>query len=151
MHFPILVTIKKGDLRSSAEAREAVLRYLLDEGFVEQGRFSASWGDWCVIGGRFSGYLSEPDPEGVTGRDGPRLAPRNGRAKAHSDVGDRDDYREVGYDDDACLVTRCIYNRFLKRYVGKDEAMHEFLDADEEEVGPSFIGAKWLVVIDLHC
>jgi hypothetical protein len=68
---------------------------------------------------------------------------------------DRDTYIELGYEDDAMLVTETLYNALLKEYEGKDECIGQwntvsFSDLDYEVVNPDFIGRKWLVAVDYH-
>jgi hypothetical protein len=69
-------------------------------------------------------------------------------------VYDRDMYEEFGYEDDAMLVTRTLYNAFLKEYEGRDSQGDNhwvaFSDLNYEAVNPDFIGRKWLVVVDYH-
>ena len=52
-------------------------------------------------------------------------------------------------------VDRFLYDRFLKPYAGADrnigdDKLGDFADLDGDEVDESFIGRKWLVVVDYH-
>ena len=58
MHIRFLATFQKDDAGTSQEARNYVRHYLMDEGFVCDGRWGYGMGDWFVIGGRWSGVLS---------------------------------------------------------------------------------------------
>jgi hypothetical protein len=88
------------------------------------------WGDWLAIGGRWSGCLNPPEPGQTEGRNPHDLA---------------------GHEDDAQVVDQRLYQKFLRPYEGKAEVFHSFVDVDGEQVNPAFIGAKWLVLVDLHC
>jgi len=61
MHYRVLVTIDKEKCRNSEHARKHAYKQLLnDPSFVgEGGRFGSPCSDWFVIGGRWSGFLSE--------------------------------------------------------------------------------------------
>jgi hypothetical protein len=61
----------------------------------------------------------------------------------------RDTYQETGYEDDAMLLTRELYDALLKEYEGKEEFEHH-ADLEYDEVSPAMIGKKWLVVVDYH-
>jgi hypothetical protein len=71
---------------------------------------------------------------------------------------DRDMYAELGYEDDAMLVTQQLYDTFLRSYEAYvfyehpywSGGVYEFRDLDGEYVNPDFIGRKWLVVVDYH-
>jgi hypothetical protein len=70
-------------------------------------------------------------------------------------VYDRDTYKQLGYEDDAMIVTETLYNALLKEYEGKDECIGQwdtvsFSDLDYEAINPEFISNKWLVVVDYH-
>src|SRR5690606_37868962 len=66
----------------------------------------------------------------------------------------RDSYTELGYPDDAMLLTRELYDALLVPYEGIstfDSRIHcEYLDLDDEPLQPDAIGHKWLVVVDYH-
>lgn len=61
----------------------------------------------------------------------------------------RDTYKEDGYEDDAMLVTRELYDSMLKEYEGREESEHH-ADFDYEPVSAHMAGRKWLVVVDYH-
>ena len=61
----------------------------------------------------------------------------------------RDTYKAEGYEDDAMLLTRELYESVLKAYEGREETTYH-ADLDFDEVLPSLIGRKWLVVVDYH-
>ncbi len=61
----------------------------------------------------------------------------------------RDTYKADGYEDDAMLLTRELYESVLKEYEGMKESEYH-ADLDYDEVAPSLIGRKWLVVVDYH-
>jgi hypothetical protein len=53
------------------------------------------------------------------------------------------------------LLDPIVYEHFLKPYAGSaenigDDNLADFADLDGDNVGDSFIGRKWLVVIDYH-
>jgi len=62
----------------------------------------------------------------------------------------RSAYDHYGADDDAMLVSPPLYDRFLKSVAGDGDSFGDFVDLDFEEVDESFIGRKWLVVVDYH-
>jgi hypothetical protein len=141
MHRIVLVTLNKNEAQTSAAARQAVLDYLDEQGFADnEGRFHDGWCDSFEIGGRFTGYLD--DPEGSPDK-----------RKCEPDLVN---------DDDAQVVTAGLYERHLRQFewesevyrlkaeYGDDDPEIGFLDTDGDEVGPDFIGNKWLVVLDTH-
>jgi hypothetical protein len=48
------------------------------------------------------------------------------------------------------LIDAALYERFLKAFRGREGDGHSFADLDSDPVEESFIGRKWLVVIDYH-
>jgi hypothetical protein len=131
--------------------------------------------DWFVIGGRWSGYLrktliGERYRETLKQRF-PKLAGdyySEADAKAHAPALDalwrefggagpspfiRSGYEQLGYDDDALPVDRAVYDRFLAEYRGEShrrESSDCFADLDGEEVDDTFVGRKWIAVVDYH-
>lgn len=179
MHHLMLVTLSLSDASSSDEARRSAYSLLVeDQSFCgEGGRFGSPLADWFVIGGRWSGLLSEtvlgePYQEAIK-REFPQFV--NGYypsdlAKLHKDGLDklwhrfgafgsnpitRSSYNHFGLDDDAMLVNRPLYDRFLAPHAGVAECLDGdsfggFADLDRDDVDESFIGRKWLVVVDYH-
>lgn len=147
MHTLVFVTVGFDRNASSEAVRTHVFCELDMEGFVHPGRFSGGWGDWFVIGGRWSGELSrrlgEPDegdePEAPFGRDG-----------------------------DARIVSPALYDACLAAFEGEYEVrpswtpggLPGFIDLNADDVCPETHitpaagkddgEAKWLVVVDLH-
>ena len=67
----------------------------------------------------------------------------------------RSGYDELGADDDAMMIDRFLYDQFLNLYAGADrligdDKLTDFADLDGDEDDESFIGRKWLVVVDYH-
>jgi hypothetical protein len=178
MHHLMLVTLSL-DSGASAEARDSAYDQLMnDDSFVgEGGRFGCPLADWFVLGGRWSGMLREAIlgqpyrdalakefPEFSEGnftsglvderKDGlEHLWQRFGGTGMHPLL--RSGYDHFGADDDAMAVDRFLYDRFLKPYAGSadiigDDELADFADLDGDEVDESFIGSKWLVVVDYH-
>jgi hypothetical protein len=52
----------------------------------------------------------------------------------------------LGFEDDAMVLTQELYDSFLQRAVGFENA----IDVEEEPIKPSMIGRKWIVVVDRH-
>ena len=61
----------------------------------------------------------------------------------------RDTYKVDGYEDDAMLLTRELYDSVLYEFAGRAESDHH-ADLDFDDVSPGMIGRKWLVVVDYH-
>jgi hypothetical protein len=180
MHHLMLVTLSRVDAGTSEEARRSAYLLLInDASFVgEGGRFGCPLADWFVLGGRWSGILREamlgqpykdalaqefPEfakgyyPSSLpeqhkTGLD--RLWQRFGGTGSSPLT--RSGYEELGADDDAMLVDQFLYDQFLKPHAGTDRMIGneypaaDFADLDGDEVDESFIGRKWLVVVDYH-
>ena len=66
----------------------------------------------------------------------------------------RDTYQDMGYEDDAMLVSEQLYDALLAEYEGQDLADDwfgvAFVDLDWEPVSRDFVDKKWLVVVDAH-
>jgi hypothetical protein len=180
MHYLMLVTVAMSPGANSEDARpRAYSRLLQDNSFCGEtaGRFGSTLCDWFVIGGRWSGYLRErllgqPYQDALS-QEFPEFAKGYylaNRAEFHKDglnqlwqrlggTGSnpmtRDSYAEHGADDDAMLVDQALYDQFLKPLAGNSVCLdedwpHRFADLDDEAVNESFIGRKWLVVVDYH-
>jgi len=179
MHHLMLVTLSLPDGGTSKEARDSAFSLLVeDDSFVgEGGRFGCPLADWFVIGGRWSGVLHEAIlgqpykdaleqefPEFTKGYYPSSLLEQHkaGLAQLWQRFGGtgssplmRSGYDERGADDDAMPVNQFLYDHFLKPYSGMDsqigdDKLADFADLDGDEVGESFIGRKWLVVVDYH-
>ena len=173
MHHLMLVTLDMPVGATSLEARQRAYSLLLDDNSFcgDGGRFGTPLCDWFVIGGRWSGLLAEKllgqdyttafqaeFPELAKGGyrldliekhrdDLKRLWQRFGGSEYHPAA--RSTHQELGYCDDARLIDQVSYDSFLKPFSGSD-ADDGFADLDIEPVAESFIGRKWLVVIDYH-
>ncbi len=174
MHHLLLITLALTSGDTSLEARMSARSELLnDDSFCgEGGRFGAPLCDWFVIGGRWSGLLQQtllgqayedafkaqlPDlaakyvnerliDEHRTALD--RFWHQSGGRDCHPLS--RSGYEELGYEDDAMLIDRALYDCFLKQHAGHEFGGGEFADLDGDSVDESFIGRKWLVVVDYH-
>lgn len=178
MHYRMLVTVSMPEGATSDDARQNVWQTLLvDQSFCgEGGRFGTPLCDWFVIGGRFSGVLSETligesFKAAVIARF-PQMAeawwPCNllehhsaeltALWREHGGISpspyERDNIDDYGHTDDAMPVCARLYKALLSAYEDHDtfngDFQCEFADLDGEVVDPSFIGRKWLVVVDYH-
>jgi hypothetical protein len=179
MHYLMLITFTMLPGETSPHARDRAFGLLMeDDSFCgEGGRFGSPLCDWFVIGGRWSGFLRER-LIGETYREAliqrfPKLAGgyyNEADAKAHAPALDalwreyggsgpspfnRSGYEQLGYDDDAMPVDRALYDRLLFEYsgdAGRKESSDRctFSDLDDEEVDDTFIGRKWIAVVDYH-
>ena len=61
----------------------------------------------------------------------------------------RDTYKADGYEDDAMLLSQELYNALLIEYAGRNESEYH-ADLEFDDVSPSMVGRKWLVVVDYH-
>jgi hypothetical protein len=158
MHSLMFVTLSMKPGETSLDARRRVQNLLLeDDSFCgDGGRFGSPLCDWFVIGGRWSGKL----PMALLGdayqaamgqlldrhRDAlNQLWHLFGGTGEHPHNRSDDD---LGFDDDAMIVNQALYDRFL---AGDPSRFCEtFADLDDESVDETFIGRKWLVVVDYH-
>jgi hypothetical protein len=178
MHYRMLVTLAQEPGETSLQVRSRVFNLLMqDPSFCgEAGRFASPLADWFVIGGRWSGCLTEAflakEYDLQLKQRFPKLAGewyREADAKAHAPALDalwaefgghgpspfnRGSYEQHGYDDDAQLLTRELYAALLAEYEGephhRDGCHCRFLDLDDEPIDDTFIGRKWLVAVDYH-
>jgi len=178
MHHLMLVTLSLAHKGTSEKARDSAHSLLSeDDSFVgEGGRFGSPLADWFVIGGRWSGFLRktllgqpyhdamEQEFPFVQGyfpsslleqhKDGFDLLWRRlGGIGNHPLL--RSGYDHLGANDDAMLVDPILYEILLKPHAGNDstigdEKLTDFADLDGDEADESFIGRKWLVVVDYH-
>lgn len=174
MHYRMLVTISRPKGANSEDARIAVHHALInDDSFCgEGGRFGSPLCDWFVIGGRWSGLLAEITiggafKETIRSRFPELAGPSYSQAaaeryaaeldavwQAHGGTG-RSPYTRSGYDefgdpDDAMLLTDRLYDALLKEHEGASVDRPGYADLDDEALERSFIGRKWLVVVDYH-
>ncbi len=175
MHYRMLVTITLPDGGTSEEARQAVHDTLLsDDSFCgEGGRFGSPLCDWFVIGGRWSGLLAEtaigeahkaaitarfPEmadawwPESLSDRHGPEL---DAIWHEHGGTGPsrytRDSHDDLGFPDDAMVISPRVYDALLAEYAGQGGGGDEgYIDLDGDALQPDFVGRKWIVVVDYH-
>ncbi|HWB10544.1 MAG TPA: hypothetical protein VG826_15045 [Pirellulales bacterium] len=158
MHNRLLLTLDAPADAGSEQVREDAFDRLMDDNSFcgEGGRFGGPICDWFVIGGRWSGLLTE-----TTIGDAYRTAAGNEQGAAldavwsrHGGAGpsptNRDSYEQLGYVDDAMIVSEALYNALLAENEGIDTDCQHFADLDGEEVSRGFIGRKWLVVVDYH-
>ena len=179
MHYLMLVTLTMQAGESSLDARNRAQALLMDDHSFcgEGGRFYSPLCDWFVIGGRWSGLLQETllgqAFQDACNRDFPEMASGSypsSLAERHRDslnrlwqqfggTGinpvNRSGYDQLGDEDDAMIVDQALYDHFLKQYRGEEFRREStdrgtFADLDHEEVSESFIGRKWLVVVDYH-
>ena len=62
----------------------------------------------------------------------------------------RDTYLICGYEDDAMLLTKELYDGLLNEFEGSED-YDVFADVEFDDMNPDAIGKKWVVVIDYHC
>ena len=147
MHYLLLVTMDRRHAKTSTTARRSVLERLYAIPSFVAGEDGQTWSiaDWFVIGGRFTGLLSD-------GRQTTWLP------KVYAELtAPRDPHRDLGYEDDAQIVDQVLYDRLLAPYArqnmryDRSEGHLAFLDLDGDPVAPTtFIARKWLVVVDYH-
>jgi len=163
--------------RMQAESDAPKVEQDYAEGFANQvGRWNAGLADWFVIGGRWSraftrALLDKEKLETVEkeferkhgwwlgGQEHMTEKQRRQQMKKifYREFPDfqgempywRDQYREHGYEDDAMVVTRELYDALLKAYEGQEDS-DEHADLDWTPVSPEMVGTKWLVVVDYH-
>jgi hypothetical protein len=172
----MLVTFAAAKATTSGKARAYASAYLRENGFADEGRWSRGLADWYVIGGRWSGALTRAvlDQEKlqrvdaeferrfgwwIGGKGG--VTEESRRAEYESlfrpEFPDfagtlptwRDSYAELGYEDDASIVTEALYGRVLAEFAG-DHETEGFADFEFDTASPAFVGTKWLVVVDYH-
>lgn len=128
-HYLYFVLIDKKDASNSKEAREQATDELDNNGFVYSGGyFGGGKCDCYVIGGRWSGFLSnsEDEPE-------------------------RNTYLDYGYEDDALILTK----QLLKELKGRVKEVLCFIPSTSEELivgalDEDHIDNYWIVVVDYH-
>ena len=178
MHHLMLVTLSLKD-GTSDEARASAYSQLMDDASFcgDGGRFGAPLCDWFVIGGRWSGKLGkallgqayhdtleQEFPEFTKGYFPSTLLETHkaGLDRLWQRIGGTGNhpltcsgYDHFGADNDAMLIDQFLYDHSLKPYAGcteiiGDDELPDFADLDGDAVDASFIGSKWLVVVDYH-
>ena len=141
MHNLFFVTIPKDNCETSNDAKNWADDTLNDNGFVGEGYYSGGKADWFVIGGRWSGILTD------------LLAPRNEDGSINY-CNRQNQYDALGAEDDAMILTEELADALIKEYAQEGECV-EFYDTDDyEEYNISEIKnhiGKWIVVVDYHC
>jgi len=176
MHYRMFVTLSKESANTSWDARNFVRDYLLEEGFSSQdGRWKCGPADWFVIGGRWSGELTrallDPDKLQALHQEfeekhgwwvgGEERITEDQRRREYEDLfakyfpdfqgevpGWRDQYEDLGYEDDAMLLDERLY-ALIAEHEGKEEG-EGYCDVDWEPVSQKMVGNKWIVVVDYH-
>jgi hypothetical protein len=70
--------------------------------------------------------------------------------KAYQDIPvNRVTYQELGYEDDAMILTQELYDGLLKEYNGESDSEYHS-DLNYDKVSPKMIGKKWIVIVDYH-
>lgn len=154
------------------EAREWAKNVLEQEGFCTQERFCSGLADWFVIGGRWSGDLTKAhldqkrvkkfEKEAFTGKE---LKPKEieklfrkhfpqfsaGKLRPIPNPYVRNEYDELGCEDDAMIVDEQIYDVCLKEFDSRSGDMEHWIDYEGDTCNKEdFVGSKWCVVIDYH-
>jgi hypothetical protein len=179
MHYRMFVTLDANANATSESVRRDVFdRLIADESFCGSGgRFGSSIADWFVIGGRWSGSLTEArldeaywqelrselpgmaqafvsDAYIRTNADAlTRIWLKHGGSGMHPLV--RNNYDELGAEDDALPLTRQHFETLLAEYPAMSECCEEswqceYVDLDHDPLTLESIGRKWLVVVDYH-
>lgn len=198
MHYRLLVLTKKENAEDSEGARSYVYNELLnDSSFCgEGGRFSSPFADWFVIGGRWSGELTRLLLDQTKLKkfwadfDEQKLGWTNNSDKLEADQKRkseelfvkyfptwkgkkdlpvwRDNYEHNGFDDDAQIVTKKLWEVIEAKY--KEVEEHDGKGIPEFELNPdkdgiinleeayegeatnakNVIGKYWVVVVDYH-
>jgi hypothetical protein len=172
MHYLMLVTLAMPNGANSLDTRKKAYDFLLaDNSFCgEGGRFGSPLCDWFVIGGRWSGLLRETllgdAYQAALRQEFPEMASDwypSSLIDQHRDALNRlwqrfggngvnpvtrSSYDDLGCDDDAMLIDQALYDHFLAQDSRK--SCETFVDLDDDRVDESFIGRKWLVVVDYH-
>jgi hypothetical protein len=172
MHYLMLVTLTMLPDETSPEARKRIYSQLVDDHTFcgDGGRFSVPICDWFVIGGRWSGLLRETvmgdayrekfrerftEFTGYYSPDRVKERAEDLNVLWHEFGGsgpsslNRDSYREHGYEDDVMPLDRTLYKHLLTKYAGQCWC-ESFVDLDDEDVDETFIGRKWIAVVDYH-
>lgn len=170
--------------KTSLDVRKATKESLVEEGFCDQKRFSSAPADWFSIGGRWSGCLTEALLNQLLWKSCLEKLRENADkiglnmfysrlTKAKRTKGEeifksffpkfkglmpvyRDEYEGNGYEDDAMIVTKGLWNGMIRDLVEKssDDYYEDpliYLEGSIDEVNSkNSIGLKWAVVVDYH-
>ena len=135
MHHLYFVVTPKGDEDyQSDQVRQYVNSWLQEEGFCSQGFYSHGKAEWFVLGGRWSGLLTEIDME----------------------ENERNQYDELGHEDDAQIITQEIIDTLGSipdfREVGyvNTDTREEGVVSEMLTIPEEYIGKYWIVVVDYH-
>jgi hypothetical protein len=177
MHHLMLTTLQlpKGVISSAARLRAHDILSDDDSFVANRGLFVTPLCDSFVIGGRWSGLLKMTllgEPYQAAFKREFRAMAKDGYSSSFiaknrdrlnelwREFGGTDDNPltrgryDHGHDDDAMLVDHALYQNLLGQYCGKRSQFEgdscTFTDLDGETVDESFIGRKWLVVVDYH-
>lgn len=185
MHHKLFVLTNKDNAKTSKEARDYVYNQLEnDVSFVgEGGRFSSPIADWFVIGGRWSGAITQlfldQDKLGEFWKEFEKqqLGWTNNTDKLKEDQQKKSQelfmtyfpnfkgeipiwrdagYIHEGYEDDAQIVTKKLWEALKKEYkndipIEPTPEDNNLCDLEGDEVTKeNVIGKKWLVVVDYH-
>ena len=172
MHNRLLLTLAAPADAGPEQVRRDVFDQLMnDDSFCGGGgRFGSPLCDWFVIGGRWSGLLAETVMGGAFNDKVRALADMNQKWLSKSVIDkhaaeldaiwqslggtgpspySRSGYEELGYADDAMLLSKGLYAALLAEHEGEITG-DRYADLDGEELHPDFVGRKWLVVVDYH-
>lgn len=170
MHYLYFVCFPGNEAETSQDARTIARDILNNEGFANmEGYFSSGKADWFVVGGRWTGILIEIlgkvpkfDEKHVQERIQENIKNKKFKNKKEKEKWIqseilsyyRDTYTEVGYDDDAAILTKELIDA-LKNFDPKFKMKEcEIFEQGEGEsvvndLSDKDIG-KWIVVIDYH-
>jgi hypothetical protein len=174
MHYRLLVTIALPTDWTSEQVRRTVYKRLARRKWFWRGgdRYGVPLCDWFVIGGRWTGLLAEVAMSSRYRRALHKRFPEltqncweysiveqnineldllwqryGGKGPSRFT---RSTFENYGYADDAMIVSKKLYDRLLLPYAGISYDPEAYMDLDNEVLGPSIVGHKWLVLIDYH-
>jgi hypothetical protein len=191
MHHRLFVLTNKENAKTSEEARNYVYDQLMeDNSFVgDGGRFSSPIADWFVVGGRWSGALTqllldqdklkeywkefEKQKLGWTNNTDKKTEDQQKKSqelftqyfpnfKGEIPIWRDAGYIHKGYEDDAQIVTKKLWDVLNKDYEKNNEHVgfipeeptpedDGICDLECDEVTKeNVVGKKWLVVVDYH-
>jgi hypothetical protein len=181
MHYELIITCDKKHATSSREVREYAFskitnkQLLVDaDSFVIGGRYSGelSRTTWAKEIYKEIKKRQKKEKIIVRGAAYPTVEEKEKQSRLRREVEalyneaipeqfknsglkyDRNEFRDYGYDDDAMVVTKELYNCYLKEYEGlafkidKESESLQFVDLNGKKVDSSYIGGKWLLIGD---